>query len=132
MNIRHAVKAVMKAITAAVIAILNVNMRFCPLAHGRSLPRARPQDRKRRDSEPRAARLAFERADFGQISAPRAGQETEPRNITKFCGRWPRAGYAISAEIPGGSLIGRKGRQPIPDRPKKPPCSAAEILWSLS
>ena len=67
----------MKAITAAVIAILKVNIRFCPLAHGRSLPRARPQDRKRRDSEPRAARLVFERPDFGQIPALRAGSEAE-------------------------------------------------------
>src|SRR5262249_13436171 len=59
-NIRHAVRAVMKAITAAVIAILNVNIRFCPFAHGRSLPRARPRDRRKRESQPRAARPVFE------------------------------------------------------------------------
>jgi hypothetical protein len=32
-NIRHAVRAIMKAITAAVMAIRNVNIRSRPLAH---------------------------------------------------------------------------------------------------
>jgi hypothetical protein len=93
-NIRHAVRAVMKAITAAVIAILNVNIGFRPLAHrspetkidrgatARSLwwPTVRGIADKR-ESQPRAVRLAFEPADFGQIAGLKAGSETELRNI---------------------------------------------------
>src|ERR1700730_14461055 len=84
----------MKAITAAVIAILNVNIRFRPLAHCSSeekrdrgataeapLVADRVWDRRRRESQARAVRPAFEPADFGQIAAPKAGSETELRNI---------------------------------------------------
>ena len=85
------------------------------------------------DPEPAAARLVFELADFGKIPAPRAGSEIELRNIrTKFAESDPAPAMQFRQKIPGGSLIGRKGRPSIPDRPKNLPCSAAKIPCSLS
>jgi hypothetical protein len=39
--------------------------------------------------------------------------------LNKVCGERLRAGYAILAEIAGGSLIGQRRRPAIPDRPAK-------------
>jgi hypothetical protein len=124
----------MKAITAAVIAILNVNIRFRPLAHGKPLTAERLWDRRKRETQPAAARLVFEPADdFGKIPAPRAGSEIELRNIrTKFAESDPVPAMQFRQKIPRGSLIGRKGRPSIPDRLGQVPCSAAKIPCSLS
>src|ERR1700730_2871006 len=88
----------MKAITAAVIAILNVNIRFRLPARCSSgakkdrgataegpLVADRLWDSQRREGQLRAVRSAFEPADFGQIAALKTGLETELRDIrTKF------------------------------------------------
>ena len=80
----------MKAITAAVIAILNVNIRFHPQGgikrdanyNGEEALGGRPSvgSRTGNDSHPRAARPIFDPADFGQIAALKVESKTGLRS----------------------------------------------------
>src|SRR5215471_17306035 len=81
MRIKQATTAVMNAITAAVIAILNVNIRFRPLVRRSSVAKkSRSKSRRRiliaepsmtspeRESQPHMVSLALEPRDFDQLT----------------------------------------------------------------